>query len=144
MHMVWVSRFHRYDFLQVLNITRVPRWLATIFNWMDYINLGLCFEMHNPSVALMMCYVSRAVFREVMLHAMTEDLGWYLALLSAKLSIACWHLSPGYLCSLDTSPSAIFLTNYKCNFSQIRKQQPPISMIIFLVLVTDRLLIEVC
>ena len=106
---------------QVLIITWVPRWLATIFNWMDYINLGLCFEMRNPSVALMMCYVSRAVFREVVLHAMTEDLGWYLALLSAKLSIACWHLSPGYLCSLDTSPSAIFLTNYKCKFSQIRK-----------------------
>ena len=144
MHMVWVSRFHRYDFLQVLNITWLPRWLATIFNWMDYINLGLCFEMHNPSVALMMCYVSRAVFREVVLHAMTEDLGWYLAQLSAKLSIACWHLSPGYLCSLDTSPSAIFLTNYKWKFSQIRKKQPLISTTIFLVLVTEKLLIEVC
>ena len=144
MHMVWVSRFHRYDFLQVLNITWVPRWLATILNWMDYINLGLCFEMNNPSVALMMCYVSRAVFREVVLHAMTEDLGWYLAQLSAKLSIACWHLSPGYLCSLDTSPSAIFLTNYKWKFSQIRKKQPLISTTIFLVLVTEKLLIEVC
>ena len=144
MHMVWVSRFHRYDFLQVLNITWVPRWLATILNWMDYINLGLCFEIHNPSVTLIMCYVSRAVFREVVLHAMTEDLGWYLAQLSAKLSIACWHLSPGYLCSLDTSPSAIFLTNYKCKFSQFRKKQPPISTTIFLVLVTDKLLIEVC
>ena len=144
MHMVWVSRFHRYDFLQVLNITWLPRWLATIFNWMDYINLGLCFEIHNPSVALMMCYVSRAVFREVVLHAMTEDLGWYLAQLSAKLSIACWHLSPGYLCSLDTSPSAIFLTNYKWKFSQIRKKQPLISTTIFLVLVTEKLLIEVC
>ena len=144
MHMVWVSRFHRYDFLQVLNITWVPRWLATILNWMDYINLGLCFEIHNPSVALMMCYVSRAVFREVVLHAMTEDLGWYLAQLSAKLSIACWHLSPGYLCSLDTSPSAIFLTNYKWKFSQIRKKQPLISTTIFLVLVTEKLLIEVC
>ena len=42
---------------------------------MDYMNLGLCFEIHNPSVALMMRYVSRAVFREVVLHAMTEDLG---------------------------------------------------------------------
>ena len=144
MHMVWVSRFHRYDFLQVLNITWLPRWLATIFNWMDYINLGLCFEIHNPSVALMMCYVSRAVFREVVLHAKTEDLGWYLAQLSAKLSIACWHLSPGYLCSLDTSPSAIFLTNYKWKFSQIRKKQPLISTTIFLVLVTEKLLIEVC
>ena len=144
MHMVWVSSFHRYDFLQVLHITWVPRWLATIFNWMDYINLGLCFEMNNPSVALMMCYVSRAVFREVVLHAMTEDLGWYLAQLSAKLSIACWHLSPGYLCSLDTSPSAIFLTNYKWKFSQIRKKQPLISTTIFLVLVTEKLLIEVC
>ena len=144
MHMVWVSRFHRYDFLQVLNITWLPRWLATIFNSIGYINIGLCPEMHNPSVALMMCYVSRAVFREVVLHAMTEDLGWYLAQLSAKLSIACWHLSPGYLCSLDTSPSAIFLTNYKCKFSQIRKKQPPISTTIFLVLVTDKLLIEVC
>ena len=144
MHMVWVSRFHRYDFLQVLNITWVPRWLATILNWMDYINLGLCFEIHNPSVTLIMCYVSRAVFREVVLHAMTEDLGWYLAQLSAKLSIACWHLSPGYLCSLDTSPSAIFLTNYKWKFSQIRKKQPLISTTIFLVLVTEKLLIEVC